>query len=87
MNPESGMEINSTGIDQRAQSTRFWLVTSLHLRGDVGQQEKMVSGLARSADSVPRTAICRSFMISNDSTVKAPVTTGFSPYRRLKYSR
>ncbi len=49
MNPESGMEMNSTGMDQRAQSTRFWLVTSLHLMGAVGQQEKMVSGFSLSA--------------------------------------
>jgi hypothetical protein len=48
MNPESGIETNLMGIDQRAQSTRFWLVTSLHLMGAVGQQEKMASGLARS---------------------------------------
>ena len=49
--PASGMEMNSTGMDQRAQSTTFWLVTSLHLSGAVGQQEKTVSGFSRRASA------------------------------------
>jgi hypothetical protein len=54
-------------------------VTSLHLIGAVGQQEKTASGFSASACSVPRTATRRSFMTSNASIVNAPVTTGFSP--------
>jgi hypothetical protein len=73
------MEISSAGMPARAQSTRFWLVTSLHLRGEVGQHEKMVSGFSRSAWALPRTATCMSRMTPKDSIVKAPVTTGFSP--------
>ena len=29
--------MNSTGMDQRAQSSRFWLVVALHFSGAVGQ--------------------------------------------------
>jgi hypothetical protein len=76
MNPDSGIEMNSTGIPQLAQSTTFWLVTSLHLIGEVGQQENTVNGLASSSSRLPRTASWRFFMISNAPTVKAPVTTG-----------
>ena len=87
MKPDRGMEMNSTGMPQLPQSSTFWLVTSLHLRGEVGQQEKTVRGRAFSSSALPRTASWRSFMIPKASTVKAPVTTGFSPYRRLRYSR
>jgi hypothetical protein len=83
MKPASGIETNSTGIPARAQSTTFWLVTSLHAIGAVGQHEKTVRGFSRSAASLPRTMSCRSRMTANPSIVKAPVTTGFSPWSRL----
>jgi hypothetical protein len=38
------MEMNSTGMDQRAQSTRFWLVAALHFSGAVGQVEAVAIG-------------------------------------------
>ncbi len=79
MKPESGMEMNSTGMPAAAQSTTFCDVISLHFSGAVGQQEKIVSGLARSSCSLPRTASCMSRITWKDSMVKAPVTTGFSP--------
>ncbi len=82
--PVSGIEMNSTGMPARAQSTTFWLVTSLHLSGAVGQHEKIVSGAARSASAEPRTITCRSRITSKASTVKAPVTTGFTPWSRLR---
>jgi len=55
MKPDSGIEMYSTGIPARAQSIRFCEVTSLHLSGAVGQQEKIVSGLAFRSFSVERT--------------------------------
>ena len=36
--------MNSTGMDQRAQSTRFWLVAALHFSGAVGQVEAVAIG-------------------------------------------
>ena len=36
----------STGMEYNAESTTFCEVTSLHLRGAVGQQENMVRGFA-----------------------------------------
>ena len=76
--------MNSTGMPARAQSTTFWLVTSLQRSGAVGQQEKIVRGAARNAASVPRAITCRSRITSKASMVNAPVTTGFSPYSRLR---
>ena len=78
MKPDRGIEMNSTGMPHRAQSTTFCEVTSLHLMGEVGQHEKTVSGLALSSSADPRTASWRSRMMVNASIVKAPVTTGFS---------
>ena len=80
--PDSGIEMYSTGIAARAQSTRFWEVTSLHLSGLVGQQEKIVRGFAASSSAEPRTASWSSFMSPKASMVKAPVTTGFSQFMR-----
>ena len=78
MNPDSGIAMNSTGMPHPAQSTTFWLVTSLHFTGDVGQHEKTVRGLASRASLLPLTASWRSLMTSKASTVKAPVTTGLA---------
>ena len=54
---------------------------------EVGQHENTVSGLAASSPSLPRTASWRSRMMLKASMVKAPVTTGFSQYRRSRKSR
>ncbi len=85
--PASGIETSSTGTPARAQSITFWLVSTLHLRGAVGQQEKTHSGFSRSASAVPRTASCSSRITSNPPAPKAPVTTGFSPRRSERNSR
>jgi hypothetical protein len=85
--PVRGIETYSTGMPARAQSTTFCDVTSLHLRGAVGQQEKIVRGFARSASAEPRTATWRSRITANASTVKAPVTTGFAPRRSARKRR
>jgi hypothetical protein len=84
MNPDSGIEMYSTGIEHKAQSTRFCEVTSLHFRGAVGQHEKTVSGFAASSSFDPLTASCRSLITLKASVVKVPVTTGFSQNIRLR---
>ncbi|MHC4588167.1 MAG: hypothetical protein ACYTAQ_02250 [Planctomycetota bacterium] len=76
--------MNSTGMACVAQSTTFCEVTSLHFNGAVGQQEKTASGLSARLSRVPRTASWSSFMMLKASMVNAPVTTGFSPYMRLR---
>ena len=54
-NPERGMEMNSTGMEARAQSRRFWLVAWLHLMGGVGQQERTARGFRASSSALPLT--------------------------------
>ena len=63
----------------RAQSTTFWLVTSLHLSGAVGQQEKIASGCSRSAVLAAAHGHLQVPHHLEGLVVKAPVTTGFSP--------
>src|SRR3990170_3539941 len=74
-NPESGIAMNSTGMEYLAQSSTFWEVTALHLNGDVGQQENTARGFNFSPWADPLTVTSMSFITSNDSIVKVPVTT------------
>jgi len=51
--PICGAGIISPGMPYSAQSRRFWQVTSLHIKGDDGQQSKMARGLFLSSSGPP----------------------------------
>ena len=87
MKPVSGTGTISTGMPERAQSTRLRTPSSVQRSGEVGQQVKRAGGRAASASAVPRTVSRSSRMTAKPSIVKAPVTTALPQYSRLMNRR
>jgi len=76
--PIWGAGIISAGMPCSAQSRRFWQVTSLHIRGLLGQQSNMARG--SSGSPPPATAPSMFFMSVRPVLVNAPVTMGFEEF-------